>query len=74
MTGRPPGLIALSHEHHHGLVLALRLRQGSQALLTEGWTHDKRAQARRVLGFEATTALSESIGRSARWYEDQGLL
>jgi hemerythrin-like domain-containing protein len=45
MARRHPGLIGLSHDHHHGLALALRLRQGDNALLNDGWTHDRRAQA-----------------------------
>jgi iron-sulfur cluster repair protein YtfE (RIC family) len=51
MAQRHPSLIALSHDHHHGLALALRLRQGQRALLTDGWTHDRREQARRTADF-----------------------
>jgi iron-sulfur cluster repair protein YtfE (RIC family) len=51
MAKRHPSLISLSHDHHHGLALALRLRQGASALLNDGWTHDRREQARRVLRF-----------------------
>jgi len=40
MAKRHPSLVLLSHDHHHGLALALRLRQGDAALLTDGWTHD----------------------------------
>ena len=51
MAKRHPSLISLSHDHHHGLALALRLRQGNNALLNDGWTHDRGEQARRVLKF-----------------------
>lgn len=51
MPRRHPTLVSLSHDHHHGLALALRLRQGNKALLTDGWTHDRREQARRVQHF-----------------------
>jgi len=44
-------LIILSHDHHHGLVLAWRLRQGERALLTDGWTHDRKEKAKRVQEF-----------------------
>ena len=55
MPKRHAGLIALSHDHHHTLALALRLRQGDAALLNDGWTHDTIEQARRL----------------ARYYEDE---
>ena len=48
MSQRNPGVVLLLQDHHHGLVLALRLRQGDNALLTDGWTHDRREQARRA--------------------------
>lgn len=51
MAKRHPSLVLLSHDHHHGLALALRLRQGDTALLTDGWTHDRNEQARHVLRF-----------------------
>ncbi len=51
MAKRHPSLVLLSQDHHHGLALALRLRQGDQALLTDGWTHDRTEQARRVHEF-----------------------
>jgi len=51
MAKRNQSLVALSHDHHHGLALALRLKQGDKALLNEGWTHDRREQANRVLRF-----------------------
>lgn len=41
----------LSRDHHHGLSLALKLRQGPKALLSDGWTHDPVRQTRRVLRF-----------------------
>lgn len=54
MSKRHPSLVLLSQDHHHGLALALRLRQGSNALLNDGWTHDREEQARRVRHFYET--------------------
>ncbi len=51
MAKRHQSLVSLSHDHHHGLALALRLRQGNSALLNDGWTHDRQAQARVVQKF-----------------------
>ncbi len=51
MAKRHPSLAPLSRDHHHGLSLALKLRQGPKALLADGWTHDPVRQARRVLRF-----------------------
>lgn len=53
MAKRHPALISLSHDHHHTLALALRLRQGDKALLNDGWVHDRQEQAARVLAFFA---------------------
>lgn len=54
MAKRLPSLVPLSHDHHHGLALALRLRQGESALLTDGWTHDPVRQAAIVVEFYRT--------------------
>lgn len=51
MAKRHQSLVSLSHDHHHGLALALRLRQGGNALLNDGWTHDRQAQAQIVRKF-----------------------
>ena len=51
MAKRHESLVSLSHDHHHGLALALRLRQGDKALLNDGWTHDRKVQARIVRKF-----------------------
>jgi iron-sulfur cluster repair protein YtfE (RIC family) len=51
LAKRHPSLISLSQDHHHGLALALRLRQGNKALRTDGWTHDRSEQAKRVQEF-----------------------
>jgi iron-sulfur cluster repair protein YtfE (RIC family) len=51
MAKRHHSLVPLSQDHHHGLALALRLRQGDKALLQDGWTHDRAEQARRVQQF-----------------------
>jgi len=48
---RHPSLVSLSQDHHHGLALALRLRQGDKALLNDGWTHDRAEQAVRTRKF-----------------------
>lgn len=48
---RHSSLIALSHDHHHGLALGLRLSQGEDALLSDGWTHDPAGQASLVMRF-----------------------
>jgi len=48
---RHTAFIGLSHDHHHTLALALRLRQGERALLTDGWTHDPVEQIQRVQHF-----------------------
>ncbi len=53
MAKRHPSLVPLSHDHHHTLALALRLRQGTDALLNDGWTHDRNEQANRVRDFHA---------------------
>jgi len=51
MAKRHSSLTLLSRDHHHGLSLALKLRQGTRALLSDGWTHDPVRQVRRVLRF-----------------------
>ncbi len=48
MAKRHAAFIGLSHDHHHTLALALRLRQGEGALLSDGWTHDPLLQIQRV--------------------------
>jgi len=51
MAKRHHMLISLSHDHHLGLALAVRLQQGGKALLTDGWTHDRGRQALKVAEF-----------------------
>ena len=51
MAKRHQSLIGLSHDHHHGLALALRLQLGDRAMLVDGWTHDRRKQAEKVVKF-----------------------
>ena len=51
MAKRHPSLVPLSHDHHHGLALAARLKQGDKALLNDGWTHDRKEQAGMVQTF-----------------------
>ncbi|MCM2333118.1 MAG: NAD-dependent epimerase/dehydratase family protein [Anaeromyxobacteraceae bacterium] len=48
-------------------------RKLARQLLAEGWVCDG-AKARRLLGFEPTVALADSIGRAAAWYRAQGWL
>lgn len=50
MAKRHPSLIPLSRDHHDGLMLALRLRQGKKALLRD-WSHDPAWQANYVVQF-----------------------
>lgn len=47
---RHDSLIALSRDHHEGLLLAARLQQGKNALL-HLWSHDPRWQAEYVVKF-----------------------
>jgi nucleoside-diphosphate-sugar epimerase len=48
-------------------------RKLARQLLATGWACDT-AKARRLLGFEATTPLAESVGRAAAWYREAGWL
>lgn len=50
MPKRHPSLVPLSRDHHDGLMLALRLRQGKKALLRD-WSHDPAWQANYVVQF-----------------------
>ena len=50
MAKRHASLVPLSRDHHDGLFLALRLKQGKRANLT-GWSHDPRWQAYYVVAF-----------------------
>jgi hemerythrin-like domain-containing protein len=47
---RHPSLVLLSKDHHDGLLLAVRLRQG-QSALTRLWSHDPFWQAQFVINF-----------------------
>ncbi len=47
---RHPAFVALSQEHHDGLLLATRLQQGSNALLRL-WSHDLHWQSEYVIKF-----------------------
>ncbi len=47
---RHPVLVSLSQEHHEGLLLAVRLQQGENALLRL-WSHDPYWQAEFVVKF-----------------------
>ena len=50
MAKRHTCLVELSRDHYFGLLLAVRLRQGDQAL-TRLWSHDPLWQARYVVDF-----------------------
>jgi hemerythrin-like domain-containing protein len=50
MPKRHPSLVPLSRDHHDGLMLVLRLRQGKKALLRD-WSHDLTWQANYVVRF-----------------------
>lgn len=48
---RLEALIPLSHDHHHGLVMALRLKKGGPASPHDLWPADIRAQRDELLTF-----------------------
>jgi nucleoside-diphosphate-sugar epimerase len=48
-------------------------RKLAEQVLAPGWVCDP-GKARRVLGFEATVGLRESVENSACWYREQGLV
>ncbi|MBI3580216.1 MAG: hemerythrin domain-containing protein [Ignavibacteriales bacterium] len=50
MAKRHKGLVPLARDHHDGLLLALRLQQGKQAL-PRLWSHDPFEQAKHVVTF-----------------------
>lgn len=50
MAKRHKGLVPLARDHHDGLLLALRLQQGKQAL-PRLWSHDPHEQAKHVVAF-----------------------
>ncbi len=50
MAKRHPSLVPVSRDHHEGLLLAVRLQQGENALL-KLWSHDTAWQARAVVDF-----------------------
>lgn len=50
MAKRHKGLVPLARDHHDGLLLALRLQQGKQAL-PRLWSHDPNEQAKYVVTF-----------------------
>ena len=51
---RHPGLVPLSREHHHGLVMAERLVLGRSTNPRADWPADRTAQARRLIDFFET--------------------
>jgi hypothetical protein len=48
---RHPALIPLSHDHHHGLVMALRLKKGGPASPNDNWPSDPEKQIDSLLAF-----------------------
>ena len=74
----PPGLLraAGAAADVASRVLDRRLplnRKLAEQVLAPGWVCDTE-KARRLLGFEAEVSLAASVERSARWYEEHGLL
>ena len=51
---RHPGLVPLSREHHHGLVMAERLVLGRSTNPRADWPSDRAEQARRLIDFFET--------------------
>lgn len=50
MAKRHESLVPLARDHHEGLLLAMRLQQGKNAL-ERLWSHDPSWQAKHVVGF-----------------------
>lgn len=48
---RHPALHPLSHDHHHGLVIALRLKKGGPATPQDNWPADRAQQLEATLAF-----------------------
>jgi hypothetical protein len=48
---RHPALHALSHDHHHGLVMALRLKKGGPASPNDNWPIGRAEQIDALLAF-----------------------
>lgn len=48
---RSTSLIPLSHDHHHGLVVALRLKKGGPASPNDSWLAGEHNQASQLLEF-----------------------
>lgn len=48
---RNQALIPLSHDHHHGLVVALRLKKGGPASPNDSWLDGEENQAPQLLEF-----------------------
>jgi iron-sulfur cluster repair protein YtfE (RIC family) len=48
---RHSSLIPLSHDHHHGLVVALRLKKGGPASPNDTWLAGEENQASQLLAF-----------------------
>jgi hypothetical protein len=48
---RHPALHKLSHDHHHGLVMALRLKKGGPASPNDNWPMDRSQQVGSLLAF-----------------------
>lgn len=48
---RHPALHPLSHDHHHALVMALRLKKGGPASPNDNWPHDRAKQIESILVF-----------------------
>lgn len=55
---RNQALIPLSHDHHHGLVVALRLKKGGPASPNDLWLAGEQNQAPQLLEFADSELLS----------------
>lgn len=55
---RHESLIPLSHDHHHGLVVALRLKKGGPASPNDSWLAGDDNQAPQLLEFADTELLN----------------
>lgn len=58
---RHSSLIPLSHDHHHGLVVALRLKKGGPASLNDPWLAGEENQVTQLLHFADSELLNHFL-------------
>ncbi len=58
---RNEALIPLSHDHHHGLVVALRLKKGGPASPNDSWLEGADNQAPQLLAFADSELLNHFL-------------